>query len=195
MLTDRPAASSGPPQNRLPQDGPTMNEDETTARAPRGFDNEVGVAMAGRTIALLYLAGATIGLISMVTPHSARANDLALYENIALAYVAGAVLLALGRRALGWMVPLVMAAGPFVIARAIHFSGEPVSFYSTWFIWLGLVAFYFFRRPVAAAYTAYASAVYALTLVDMPSSAPLARWLTTVTTLFVAGVLISTLLT
>src|SRR3954454_18195025 len=94
MLTDRPAASSGPPQDRLPQDGPTMNEDETLQRAPRGFANEVGVAMAGRTIALLYLAGATIGLISMVTPHSARANDLALYENIALSYGGCATLLA-----------------------------------------------------------------------------------------------------
>src|SRR3954447_20417136 len=122
-----------------------MNEDDTAARAPRGFDNDVDVAMAGRIIALLYLAGATIGLISMVTPHSAGANDLALYENIALAYVAGVILVALGPRVRGWMVHLVVCAGPLVVARAIHFSGEPVSFYSTWFIWIGLVAFYFFR--------------------------------------------------
>src|SRR3954451_14955048 len=116
-----------------------MNEDDTTARASRGFDNDVDVATAGRTIALLYLAGSTIGLISMLTPHSARANDLALYENIALAYVAGAILMALGRRIRGWMMHLVMAAGPRSLPRAIPFSAEPVSFYSTWFIWIGLV--------------------------------------------------------
>ena len=146
-----------------------------------------------RTMGLLYLAGATIGLLSLWLPHSAAANDGALYSNIALAYVTGAGVLALGRRVRPWMLHTLLIAGVLVIARAIYYSGEHVSFYSTWFIWIGLVTFSFMRRGVAAAYLAYTSAVYALTLVNEPSTSPVARWLTTVTTLVVAGVIINVL--
>ena len=72
-------------------------------------------------------------------------------------------------------------------------SGEEVSFYSIWFIWVGLYAFYFFSRLAAALHVAFAAAVYALTLVDEPGTAPIARWLTTIATLVVAGVFIDTL--
>ena len=162
-------------------------------RTPKGFDPGVDVGMAGRTLGLLYSAGATIGLVSMLLPHSAAADDAGLYSNIALAFAAGAGLLGLGRRTPGWLVHALLVAGTLVIARAVYLSGEEVSFYSVWFIWIGVVAAYFMRRAVAAAYIAYASAVYALTLVDEPGSSPVARWLTTVATLVVAGVLISAL--
>src|SRR3954466_4801589 len=149
--------------------------------------------MLARIMGLLYVAGATIGLLSLLLPHSAGANDAALSSNIGLAYVAGVALLALGPRVRAWMLHTVLVVGVLVVARAIYYSGETVSFYSTWFIWIGLVAFSFMRLRVAAAYLAYTSAVYALTLVDEPGSSPVARWLTTVATLVVAGVLISVL--
>src|SRR5205085_5408675 len=72
-------------------------------------------------------------------------------------------------------------------------SGDKVSFYSVWFIWVGLYAFYFFRRPAAAAHVAFVALVYAAVLAHTGANSPFARWLTTVTTLVVAGVLIETL--
>jgi diguanylate cyclase (GGDEF)-like protein len=72
-------------------------------------------------------------------------------------------------------------------------SGEPVSFYAGWYIWVGLYAFFFFNRLAAAAHVGLAAALYAATLANEPASSPLARWLTTVTTLLVAGVFIDML--
>jgi len=58
---------------------------------------------------------------------------------------------------------------------------------------VGLYSFYFFRRLAAALHVSFAAGVYALTLVAEPATSPIARWLTTVATLVVAGVLIDTL--
>src|SRR5690349_2912783 len=117
--------------------------------------------MLARIMGLLYVAGSTIGVLSLVLPHSAAANEVALYSNITLAYLTGAALLVWRQRVRPWMLHAILIAGVLVIARAIHYSGEATSFYSTWFIWIGLVAFSFMRRGVAAAYLAYTSAVFA----------------------------------
>ena len=49
------------------------------------LDASVDSSIQARAMALLFLAGATIGAISMVLPHSAAANDGALWSNVALA--------------------------------------------------------------------------------------------------------------
>jgi diguanylate cyclase (GGDEF)-like protein len=150
-----------------------------------------------RTVALasLYLAGAGIGAVSLLLPHSADANDLALWSNVGLAFVTGAALLAIRVRLPLWAIQALLAAGTLVVTRAVLSSGEEVSFYSVWYIWIGLYAFYFLSRRPAAAHVAFASAMYAVTLVVEPSGSPVARWLTTVATLIVAGVFIDTLVT
>jgi diguanylate cyclase (GGDEF)-like protein len=153
----------------------------------------VDAKIMGRALGLLFVAGATIGAISMLLPHSADADEAGLWSNIALAYVGGAVLLAFGQRFPTWLFHVTLVAGTLLIARAVYLSGEEVSFYNVWFVWIGLVAFYFFDRRAAAAHVAFASIVFAGTLVDEPGSSPVGRWLTTVATLVVAGVFIDTL--
>jgi len=49
----------------------------------------VDSSIKARAMALLFLAGGTIGAISMVLPHWARANEPALWSNVAVAYLAG----------------------------------------------------------------------------------------------------------
>ena len=141
----------------------------------------------------LFVAGGAIGAVSMVLPHAAAANDLALWSNIALALLAGTGLLVAGGRLPVWGFHVTLAVGVLLIARAVFYSGEEVSFYSVWFIWVGLYSFYFFGRLAAALHVSFAAGVYALTLVAEPGTSPIARWLTTVATLVVAGVLIETL--
>jgi diguanylate cyclase (GGDEF)-like protein len=68
-----------------------------------------------------------------------------------------------------------------------------VSFYSVWFIWVGLYSFYFFGRRGAAAHVSIAATLYAVTLISQPADSSVARWLTTVATLVVAGGFIDTL--
>ncbi len=146
-----------------------------------------------RALGWLFIAGGVIGTVSMVLPHAPGASEVGLWSNIAIALIAGVALIAGGSRVPGWAMHVTLVAGTLIIARAVFLSGEEVSFYSVWFIWVGLFAFYFFSRPAAAAHVAFVSAVFALTLMDEPGTAPVARWLTTVATLVVAGVFIDTL--
>lgn len=161
------------------------------ATAPEALDSRV----RARGLGWLYVAGGLIGSLSLLLPHSPEANEVALWSNIALALAAGVGLLTLGARLPLWAFHVAAAAGIVLIARAVVFSGEEVSFYSIWFIWVGLYAFYFFSRLGAALHVAFVAAVYALTLVNEPGTSPLSRWLTTVATLVVAGVFIDTLVT
>jgi diguanylate cyclase (GGDEF)-like protein len=156
-------------------------------------DISVDGSIRARALALLFLAGGTIGALSMVLPHSAKAGDAALWSNIALAYLAGVLLVAFGARLPGWAFHVALAIGGVLVTRAILVSGDVNSFYSVWYLWIGLYAFYFFSRPAALAHVALASALYGLTLIVHTPSSPLARWLTTVTTLMIAGVFIDTL--
>jgi diguanylate cyclase (GGDEF)-like protein len=166
----------------------------------RGVGSSAGDVLApgqsplrARALGSLYLAGATIGLVSLLLPHSAKADDAGLYSNVGLAYVGGFALVLGATRLRVWMLHVTLVAGILLITRAILLSGEPVSFYSVWFIWVGLYAFYFFGRPAAAAYVTLVSVLYGATLVDAPETSAVARWLTTVATLIVAGVFIDTL--
>jgi diguanylate cyclase (GGDEF)-like protein len=153
----------------------------------------VGSPLRARALGSLYLAGATIGLISLLLPHSAKADEVGLYSNVGLAYGGGIVLVLFATRLRVWMLHVSLVAGILLITRAILLSGEAVSFYSVWFIWVGLYAFYFFGRAAAAAHVTLVSVLYAVTLANSPGTSPVARWLTTVATLIVAGVFIDTL--
>jgi len=150
--------------------------------------------LPARALGSLFLAGATIGLVSLLLPHAPKADVPALYSNVALAFAGGIVLWMLGARFPHWALHLAVAAGTLLIARAVLLSGDKVSFYSVWFIWVGVYSFYFFSRPAAVAQVALVAAVFGFTLLRTGASSPVARWLTTVTTLIVAGGLIDTLL-
>jgi diguanylate cyclase (GGDEF)-like protein len=164
-----------------------------TARAPGQIDISVDSSIRARAMASLFLAGGTIGALSMVLPHSADANDAALWSNIAVAYLSGGLLIWVGPRLPWWTFHIGLALGAVLVTRAILISGEVNSFYSVWYLWIGLYAFYFFSRPAAAAQVALASALYGVTLIVHTPGSPLARWLTTVATLVIAGVFIDTL--
>jgi diguanylate cyclase (GGDEF)-like protein len=149
--------------------------------------------LPARTLGYLFLAGAAIGLVSLLLPLPARAHVGGLYSNVALAFVGGLSLLGGASKIRPWMIHVSLAIGTVLIARAIILSGETASFYSVWFIWVGLFASCFFSRAAAAGHMILVAILYAATLVNDPPSSPVARWLTTVSTLVVAGIFIGTL--
>jgi diguanylate cyclase (GGDEF)-like protein len=159
--------------------------------SPPDFTEDAGIR--ARAMAALYAAGASIGVVSLVLPHSARADDAALWSNTALAYVGALLIWTLGSRIPDWGFHAGLAAGSLLITRAVLESNDPVSFYTVWYIWVGLYAFCFFTRAAAAFHVALAMGLYAITLIAHPAPSGLARWLTTATTLVVAGGFIRTL--
>lgn len=151
------------------------------------------LSLAARSLGWLFVAGAGIGLLSLLLPHPPHAEIGQLYSNVGLAFAGGVGLLVGAQHVRYWHVHVALVAGALLITRAVVLSGEAVSFYSAWFIWVGLYAFNFFSRSRAAAHVAFAACLYAFTLARQPPTSPVARWLTTVMTLVVAGVFIDTL--
>ena len=146
-----------------------------------------------RALGWLFFAGATIGAVSLILPHPPGSDVGGLWSNVGIAFFGWLFILTIGPRMPEWFFHVVLAAGSLIITRAVWLSGEPVSFYAAWYIWVGLYAFYFFERLPAALHVAFAAGLYGFTLTLEPATSPVARWLTTVTTLVVAGAFIDTL--
>jgi diguanylate cyclase (GGDEF)-like protein len=159
----------------------------------RPLDASLDARIRARAMASLYLAGGLIGAVSLVLPHPAKADDVTLWTNVALALLGGAVLMAIGSRLPRWAFHVGMVLGSILVTRAVLGSGDTVSFYAVWYLWIGVYAFYFFGRLAAALHVAFAAGLYAITLASHTPQAPLARWLTMVTTLTIAGAFIDTL--
>jgi diguanylate cyclase (GGDEF)-like protein len=160
---------------------------------PEPFDVARDSLVRARAMASLYIAGGAIGAVSLVLPHLPEANESALWSNVALAFVGGALLLSFGEHLPGWVFHLGLAIGAVLVMRACLLSGDNASFYSVWFLWIGLYAFYFFNRIAASAHVAFAGALYGITLVAHEPTSALARWMTTIGTLVIAGMFIDTL--
>jgi diguanylate cyclase (GGDEF)-like protein/PAS domain S-box-containing protein len=159
------------------------------AEGPRSDRTELA-----RSLAFLFAAGATLGAISLALPHPKHEDELGLAGAIAAAYVVGGATLVVGRRLPLVAYKVLVALGTALVTAAVYFSGEGSSAYAMFYIWVGLYSFYFFSTAQAVLQSALVGAAYAGVLAfGVHASAPVARWLVTLGTVFVAGTLISRL--
>jgi hypothetical protein len=98
--------------------------------------------LMGRVLAGLFCAGATLALLTVVLPDSARANDLGLLVIVGIAYaVAG--LLFNGADNLGsWVPRAALAWGSTLITGVAYFSGEAPSPLIFFYLWVFLYSTY-----------------------------------------------------
>jgi diguanylate cyclase (GGDEF)-like protein len=150
-------------------------------------------AVMARSLGWLFIAGATIGLISLFLPLAPRTNVGALGVNIGLAYLGGVIVLTVFRRMPAWTFHIVMLAGTAIITRAVYYSGQGVSYYGIWYLWAALFAFSFFRRSHATAHVGVVGAAYAVVLAVRHEPIAQGRWVTTIASLLIAGVFIDAL--
>jgi diguanylate cyclase (GGDEF)-like protein len=150
-------------------------------------------AVMARSLGSLYLAGATIGLVSLFLPRAPDTDVGALGVNIALAYAGGLLALFVGRRLPAWTFHIALLAGTALITRAIYYSGQGVSYYSVWYVWAALFGFSFFTRSQASAHVGVIAAAYAAVLELSHDPVSDARWVTTIASLVIAGMFIDAL--
>lgn len=67
------------------------------------------------------------------------------------------------------------------------------SFYSFWYVWVGLYAFFFFGRRWGAAHMVLIGVAYGWVLTQVPQTSPIARWVMTIATIAIASVLVDAL--
>jgi diguanylate cyclase (GGDEF)-like protein len=150
-------------------------------------------AVMARSLGGLFLAGATIGLASLFLPRASGTNVGALAVNVGIAYVGGLLVVLLGRRLPVWSFQLTLLGGTALITRAVYYSGQGVSFYSIWYVWVALFAFSFFTRRQASAHVGTVAVAYALVLMLRHDAVSEARWVTTIASLVIAGIFIDAL--
>jgi diguanylate cyclase (GGDEF)-like protein/PAS domain S-box-containing protein len=122
-------------------------------------------------------------------------DDLGVTAVIAVACVGALVLLFGAARIPTWAVQCFLAVGTLLISLVVHFSGTGNSAFAFYYVWVGIYGFYFLPRGWAIAQSALVAATYGGLLLfdDLPADAPAARWLLTIGTLVVAGLLIDRL--
>jgi diguanylate cyclase (GGDEF)-like protein len=146
-----------------------------------------------RSLGWLYVAGATIGLISLFLPRAPHTNVGALAVNIGAAYVGGVIMLSVFPRLAPWTFHFAVLAGTALITRAVYYGGDGVSYYGIWYVWVALFAFSFFRRSQAAFHVAVVGVAYAIVLALRHEPDGQGRWVTTIASLVIAGVFIDAL--
>jgi diguanylate cyclase (GGDEF)-like protein len=152
-----------------------------------------GPATMARVLAILLLLAAVMGSLTLILPHSPGANETALWSNIALA-AAAALGLGLGaERMRPWMVQVALVLSTLAITRAIYFSNDAGSFYSLWYVWVGLFAFFALDRRAALAQLGVTAIAYGWVLTEIPQGSSVVRWLMTVGTIAIGGVLVDIL--
>ncbi len=150
-------------------------------------------AVMARSLGGLYLAGATIGLISLFLPRAPGTHVGALLSNIGLAYLGGVIVLTVFRRLPAWTFHIALLAGTALITRAVYYSGDGVSYYGIWYLWAALFGFSFFRRGPATVHVAVVAGAYAAVLAVRHEPIAEGRWVTTIASLLIAGVFIDAL--
>lgn len=149
------------------------------------------IRLQARALAGLFAAGATLALLTVLLPHSRRADVIGLLVIVADAYVVSGLLCwrVSGRRA--WVLPIALAWGSTLITGVAYFSGESPSPLVFFYLWIFLYGAYFFTMRQAAAQIAYVAIAYAaLLLARPPSSGVPSWWVVGMGTLLVAAILI-----
>ena len=141
----------------------------------------------------LFLAGGTIGTLSLLLPHPSEYNESALWSNVGLAFAAGVVLLVIRNRIPAWAAQVALLAGIVVITRAVYYGMDPSGYYTFWYLWVGVYAFFFFGLRWGAAHLAAVGIAYGWALIELGDSTPVARWVVTLGSIAVAGFLVDTL--
>jgi diguanylate cyclase (GGDEF)-like protein len=141
----------------------------------------------------LYLAGAAIGSLSLLLPHPAEYDEGALWSNIAIAFVGGVGMLVLRNRMPKWAIQLGLFAGTVIVARAVYYGDDPSGYYTFWYLWVGVYSFFFFGRTWGLLQIAAIGGTYAWVLAELDAVAPVSRWVVTVGSILVAGLLIDIL--
>src|SRR4051812_9925233 len=124
------------------------------ARFPAGqlsADGPLDRPAMARTLGYLQVAGGTLALASLALPMRSGSNVAALLVMIAIAFACGAGLVLFSHRVPGFVVPLFLGLATVQTALAVHFDGRGSSVYGLYFVWIGMLAFYFLDWPRALA--------------------------------------------
>ncbi len=148
---------------------------------------------AARVAGFMMVAGAALAAFSVALPPAAMGSDAVVLGLGAVCGAIGAALLLLRTPAPDWLLGFAAAAGTVMITIATHEGGrvgtgtvDNVMLY----IWICLLAFNYLSFPHALAQLALVGLCYGLLLNGEPLDEALTRWVISLSSLLVAGLLV-----
>ncbi|MDQ6804553.1 MAG: diguanylate cyclase [Actinomycetota bacterium] len=170
-----------------------IREKTAIQRAQSGADTSFSVPLMAKALGGLYVAGGTLALLTVLLPHTVRANELGLLLIVGNAYLVSASLVWLARSVPRWLLAVGLAWGTTLISGVVFFSAERPSPLIFFYLWIFLYSSYFFTRPHAVAQIAYVGIAYGVVLGVQPPPGALAWWAVGMGTLLVTAALIWTM--
>ena len=152
-----------------------------------------GKSEARATGALLVI-GAGLVALSLLLPHPSGGDTPALVGIAAGMALAGLLFWFLSSHVPPQLTQLGLAGAVVLASLLTYESGVAAGQYGSIYVWVTLVAAYFFPRRIAVAHLVWILAVYAVTLTAVESTAgysPLTRWVFTAVSLTVVMTLTS----
>jgi diguanylate cyclase (GGDEF)-like protein len=142
---------------------------------------------------VLFAAGSTIGAIVLAIPHPETFDDSALWVNVVAGFAAAVFARLAAERLPQWPLYVILTLGILLVARSAYFTGDQTGFFILFCVWIGLYTVFFFSRRVALAYLVLIAVTYAWLLIELDSTAGLARWFAGIGTIFLGAFLIDSL--
>ena len=142
----------------------------------------------------MLLAGGALGFMTLLVPHTANGGDLPIVLASSVAGLAGVLLIARPRWFPLWVTPFFVALGTVLITLATEtagVSGTGAADNEVLYLMVVLYAFYFLSARQAVIQLALVGVAYGWLLAgEVPVDVGASRWVTTIGTLAVAGVLV-----
>lgn len=151
--------------------------------------------MAGReaqALAVLYLAGGILGIVSVLLPHWRGLNAWAILIPGGAALALSPVLFRLAARAGRPLLHAVLAAGTLLVSFGVTFAGNQAASatYGLLYVWVGMYAFHVFPWKVAALHIVLVALSYGAALAVAASEPSASQWLLTVGVVTVNGAVV-----
>jgi diguanylate cyclase (GGDEF)-like protein len=148
--------------------------------------------LIARSLALLFLSGASVSVLWLATPHTAASDDIGVLTMTLAAYVTGVVLFAGYDRLPMWTLKAAVTMATIVITGALYANHENGSAYLLYYFWATVYAFAFFSLRQAALQTTLVGAAFASVLYLQQDiwQSELARWALVMSTTLAVGVLV-----
>jgi diguanylate cyclase (GGDEF)-like protein len=148
-------------------------------------------AVRWRSMAVLFFAGGLLANVSTLLPAGDEAILLALAALGTSAMVSAIAMFLLASRLPDWLMSYVLAFGTLLVTFGVVATQDTTAVYALFYVWVGFEAFFFLSRRQAIAHMSFVAVAYAGALAAAGGPAPdaAARWLMTVGTVVVVGVL------
>jgi diguanylate cyclase (GGDEF)-like protein len=141
----------------------------------------------------MMVAGAALGVVSVILPPRAAGSDAIVMVTIAIAATLGIAMMRSRFSLPEWVLGAAFATGTVLITLGTYEGGTHsagTDDNEMFYVWICLLAFNFLSFRHAVGQLAFIGVAYSLLLADAPLTEAVNRWLISFTTLLVAGLLV-----